>query len=262
MTFTGRIDLKTGNVELGGELSGLVLSEALRRKLPPGPRRAFQALALNGGVVDMELNRLLYDPALPPESRLRCNMVARLREGVCECPELPFTVNNLSANVSIEDRLLTIKHASGTNGNTTLTAAGVVMLDGTKKGPMDLHVKLEDLELGDERLRKRTPDEYMELWDLFKPKGRVNLALQVTRAKAGAPVDWTARVRCLDVAAVYRHFRYPLDHLSGDLVFEKNTLSVDLSSLSGHPVHLAGTIWPGPRRHRQARHSGRVVADR
>ena len=46
---------------------------------------------------------------------------------------------------------------------------------------------------------------------------------------------------------IYRHFPYPLDHLTGDLIFEKNTLSVDLNSLSGRPLKLTGTIWnPGP----------------
>ena len=42
-------------------------------------------------------------------------------------------------------------------------------------------------------------------------------------------------------------FSYPLDHLTGDLIFEKNTVSVALNSLSGRPLQLRGTIWnPGP----------------
>ncbi len=247
VTFNGRIDLKTGNLQLAGDLSGLVLSEALRRKLPPGPRRILQKLALNGGLVDLTLNRMIYVPADPPESRLRCSLVARLREGVWECPELPFTVNDLSAEVAIEERVVTIKYARGTNGNTALTADGVIRLDGDKKDAIDLHVNLDDLELDDERLRKRTPDDYMELWDLFKPKGRVNVDLRVARPRADAPVDWTARVHCRDVSAVYRHFRYPLDHLTGDLIFEKNTVRLGLKSQSGRPIQLIGTIWnPGP----------------
>ena len=136
---------------------------------------------MNGGVLDLEVSRLRYDPAAPPESRLRCNMVARLREGVWDCPLLPFPVNDLSAVVSVEDRVVTIKHARGSNGNTTLSACGVVVLDGNKKGAMDLRVELDDLELDDDRLRRKTPAEYAELWDLFKPQGRVNLSVHVTR---------------------------------------------------------------------------------
>jgi hypothetical protein len=247
LTLSGSIDLKTGIIEASGELAGLVLSESLRRKLPPDLRRSVVAMALNGGVLDLEVSRLVYDPAAPRESCLQCNMVARLREGVWECPLLPFTVNELSAVVSVEDRVITIKHARGSNGNTTLSAQGVIVLDGAKKGAVDLHVQLDDLELDDDRLRKKTPAEYAELWGLFKPQGRVDLNLHVSRPAASAPYDWTARVRCRDVAAIYRHFPYPLDHLTGDLIFEKNTLSVGLNSLSGRPLQLKGTIWnPGP----------------
>lgn len=84
--------------------------------------------------------------------------------------------------------IVTIKYARGTNGNTALTADGVIRLDGDKKDAIDLHVNLDDLELDDERLRKRTPDDYMELWDLFKPKGRVNVDLRVARPRADVPL--------------------------------------------------------------------------
>ena len=80
--------------------------------------------------------------------------------------------------------------------------------------PMDLHIELFDLEL-DQRLRERTPREYDELWDVFKPRGRVDADLHVVRPNTGEPVDLTATVFCRDVAAVYRHFPYALDHLTG-----------------------------------------------
>ena len=53
----------------------------------------------------------------------------------------------------------------------------------------------------------------------------------------------SATVYCRDVAAVYRHFQYPLDHLTGLLTLEKKVLTVDLQTLKGgQPVHLKGTI--------------------
>ena len=247
MTLSGRIDLTTGVIDFGGELSGLVLSENLRRKLPPAARRASQALALNGGVVDLTVDHLRYDPAKPPESQIACNMLARLREGVWECPQLPFSVNNLSADVSIEETAITVKNARGINGNTAISADGVCVLNGNKKGSMNFHVNLDDLELADDRLRKRTPPEFVKLWDLFQPRGRVNLDIHVRRASSSAPAEWVARVHCRDVAAVYRHFPYPLEHLTGDLTFEKSTLNVNLNSQNGRPLSLSGTISnPGP----------------
>ena len=65
----------------------------------------------------------------------------------------------------------------------------------------------------------------------------------VSRGEAGKPVDLSATVICRDVAAVYRHFQYPLDHLTGQLTLEKNTIAVNLQTLKGaQPVSLTGTI--------------------
>ena len=122
-------------------------------------------------------------PQLRRKAACSYNMVARLREGVWECPLLPFTVNDLSAVVNVENRVMTIKHARGTNGNTTLSAAGVIVLDGPNKSAVDLHVQLDDLELDDDRLRKKTPAEYKDLWDLFKPQGRVDSPSHVTPSR-------------------------------------------------------------------------------
>ena len=241
LKLTGTIDLKSGRIEFGGELSGLLLSESLRRKIRPGARRVVQALGLNAGVVDLKVNRFQYDPTRPPGNRLHYNIGARLRDGVCDCPDLPFQVNDLSAILNLEDDRLTIKHAQGSNGMTILRADGVVAVDASKQGPLNMHVTLDDLEL-DGRLRVRTPPEYKELWDVFKPEGRVDVALDLVRARAGERVDWKAKVFCRDVGAVYREFPYPLDHLTGPMTFEKNTLTVDLKSLSGRPMTISGTI--------------------
>ena len=39
---------------------------------------------------------------------------------------------------------------------------------------------MTDLEL-DQRLRDRTPAEYDELWDVFKPTGRVDATVHIVR---------------------------------------------------------------------------------
>ena len=65
----------------------------------------------------------------------------------------------------------------------------------------------------------------------------------------GGPVEVGAKVICHDVAANYRHFPYPLDHLSGSLVLKKNRLTVDVQTISvgGRPLSMKGTIDnPGP----------------
>ena len=242
LTLNGTVDLIKGSIMLAGELSGLNLSENLRRRVPREARPVVKALALNNGLVDIELKRLRYDPTLPPAGRLKYQASARLREGVWECPMLPFPVNELSADLAIEDGRLSIKSAQGSNGLTILRAAGTIGLCDPATSPLDLEIRVTDLEL-DQRLRDRTPNEYDELWDVFQPRGRVDATVNVVRGKAGEPVDLSATVLCRDVAAVYRHFQYPLDHLTGQLTLEKNMIAVNLQTLKGaQPLSLTGTI--------------------
>jgi hypothetical protein len=243
LSLRGTVDLNTGGITLGGDLAGLTLSETLRRRIPPVLQPKVKAMALNGGVVDLELSRFSFDPSAAPTNRLHYQAHARLREGVWECPKLPFPLNDVSAQVSLEDDVMTIKDAQGSNGRTSVRAKGTLTLSDPKQGPLNLSVKLTDLEL-DQRLRKHTPPEHDELWDAFKPSGKVDALLNVVRHRVGEPVDLSATVDCRDFAGEYRHFRYPLDHLTGQIKLEKKLLTVDLKTLSvgGRPLRIKGKI--------------------
>jgi hypothetical protein len=243
LSLRGTVDLNTGRINLDGELAGLTVSETLRRRIPPVLQPAVKAMALNGGVVDLELNRLSFDPSAAPAERLHYQAQARIREGVWECPKLPFPLNDVSAQVTLEDDVMTIKDAQGSNGRTSVRAKGSLTLSDPEHGPLNLSVKLTDLEL-DPRLRRHTPPEHAELWDAFKPKGKVDVLLNVVRRRLGEPVDLSATVDCKDFAGEYVHFRYPLDHLTGQIKLEKRLLTVDLETLSvgGRPLRIKGKI--------------------
>ncbi len=247
LTLEGSIDPRTGDTILQGELAGLTLSENMRRRLPPEIGTSFDALALKRGEIDLEVHRLAIHPTASSGRRLDYDVLARLHGGVWECPALPFPVNDLWALLAIHDGLLTIKHAEGRNGNTILRAAGAVALGPATTGPFDLRLDLVQLEL-DERLQRQTPPRFAELWDVFKPRGQVDAYIRVVRQQESGPVGVGATVLCRDVAAVYRHFPYPLEHLGGRLTLEKQRLSLDLHGLIGErPARLTGTINnPGP----------------
>ena len=247
MTLEGSIDPRTGDTILHGELAGLTLSENLRRRLPRKLGASFDDLALKRGEIDLEMNRLAFHPAAPPGRQFDYDVLARLRGGVWECPALPFPVNDLSALLAIHDGLLTVKHAEGRNGTTILRAVGAVAMGSAVSSPFDLRLDLMQLEL-DERLQKRTPPEFAELWDVFKPRGQVDAYIRVVRQQESGPVGVGATVLCRDLAGVYKHFPYPLEHLGGRLTLEKQRIFLDLHGLIGdRPARLAGTIDnPGP----------------
>src|SRR6185312_3283515 len=118
----------------------------------------------------------------------------RLREGVWQCPKLPYPVNNLSAAFDLEDGMLTLRRAEGYHGMTTLRARGRARRSDPNREPMDLHVELSDFELDRRRLRDWTPPEYRELWDLFQPSGLIGAEIDVSRATTGGPVELGAKV--------------------------------------------------------------------
>jgi hypothetical protein len=247
LNLEGSIDPTTGDTILRGDLAGLTLSENLRRRLPSQTASFFDALALKRGQINLEIREMAIHPAAPPDRRYDYDVVARLDGGVWECPALPFPVNDLSALLAIHDGLLTIKHAVGRNGNTILRAVGAVELGTSTTAPFDLKLDLEQLEL-DERLKKRTPPEFVELWDVFKPRGQVDAYIRLVRQEESGPVGVGATVVCRDLAGEYRHFRYPLEHLGGRLTLEKQRVSLDLHGRIGdRDARLTGTIDnPGP----------------
>ncbi len=242
LALEGTLDIDSGRLDLGGSLSGLTLSEALRRRIPVEARPAVDQLALNSGLLDLEGVRVHYDPKAAPAARFRHHAEVRLREGVWECSKLPFPLSEVSAMAVIDDSVLELKHLDGINGQTTVRATGKLGLPPGEDSALDLDLEITDLEL-DRRLRARTPPEYDELWDVFSPRGRVNVNLHLARSIASGPVDVAASVDCRDVAGVYRHFPYPLDHLTGRIALAKGRLTLDLETLvGGKPIRLKGEI--------------------
>ncbi len=69
MRLKGTVDLIKGIITLEGELSGLNLSENLRRRVPLEARPMVKKLALNNGLVDIELKQFRYDPDAPSAGR-------------------------------------------------------------------------------------------------------------------------------------------------------------------------------------------------
>lgn len=237
----GTFDVNTGCLDLRGELNGLTLSQGLCQRFPCKARPAFKALALNGGIVDVDLQRFRYDPKARPGHQTAYSALLRLREGVWDCPKLPFPINDLTALVNLENDRLTIKHARGSNGQMSVRGQGIIGLVESKEMPLDLELEITDLEL-DDRLRKITPAEYDDLWDCFKPSGRINATLHVARQAAGQPLDFSVNVACRDVAGEYRHFPYRLDHMTGTLSLIRNLLTVDLRTVTAPLVHVHGQI--------------------
>jgi hypothetical protein len=237
----GTFDAATGQVVFRGDVTRLALSDTFYGRLPVEFRDRVKRLGLTSGEVDISLARVIYNPNTQP--RVRYDASAQLRGGVWNCPKLPFPLNDLAASLVVRDGVLTIEDAVGYNGTTTARIKrGTFTLGDPDRAPFDLLLHVIDLEL-DPRLRARTPAKYAELWNIYQPRGRVSVSVQAVREHEDGPVGYGMRVDCRDVAMLFRDFKYPLDHIQGSLVFERQQVKIDLWTLVGNkPLRATGTI--------------------
>ncbi|MHC5538862.1 AsmA family protein, partial [Singulisphaera rosea] len=139
----------------------------------------------------------------------------------------------------------------GYNGPTTVrVAGGRITLGDPARAPFDLKLVILNLEL-DKRLKDRTPPEFAELWDVYSPGGRISAAVNLVREREGGRVGFAWKVNCLDVSMLFRDFKYPVDHIRGEITFEKKQIRFNVQTLVGNkPLTATGTIDnPGPYGH-------------
>lgn len=249
LSVEGRIDLSTGRVTLKGDVARLALSETLRGRLPAELRPRAKELGLTAGEIDVQVAQVTYDPKATPSLHYRAT--AQLRSGLWACPKLPFPINDLSASVAACDGVLTIDRAEGYNGATVVRVEeSKIALSDPERAPFDLRINVVDLEL-DPRLRDWTPAPHKTLWEEFSPSGRLNAGIHAVREREGGPVGFGLGVNCLDVGMLYKHFKYPLNHVRGQVKWQGQEVTLDLTTLVGNkPLRATGKIVnPGEQAH-------------
>ena len=248
ITLAGTVETATGKVELHGDLARLVISDPIRSRLPAEVRPAVEQINLTGGEADLLIHRIAFDPAATP--KLSYEVSGHLRGGVWNCPKLPFPINDLAGAFLAKDGVLTVEGAKGYYGPTTVRVdkASISLADPTHEA-FSLAMSVRDLKL-DDKLQQRTPPEFQGIWRELRPSGSVDVSVRAGRAAPGMPLIKRVEVLCNDVAMVYRHFAYPLEHISGKLVYEGNTVTIEemRTLVEGRPLTAKGTIVnPGPR---------------
>ena len=111
LALKGTIDLGTGKLSLNGDVAGLAISATLRSRLPAELRSASEQVGMTGGEVDLRVGQVSYDPNASPS--IRYDIGIQIRSGVWDCPHLPFTINDVSANLSARDGVIEIERATG-----------------------------------------------------------------------------------------------------------------------------------------------------
>ncbi len=241
ISLKGTIDRQTGEVTLGGDLARLVVSQTLRDRLPAEFKKVVDPIGLTGGIIDLTLHDLAFNSDTQIIHRKSAS--ARVQSGVVNCPKMPFPLNNLRGTLRLKDDLVTIEETEADNGPTHLWVSGMFSTGDPADTPFDLKLVVKELEL-DERLKAWTPQAEKQLWDEFKPAGRLNLNGRASRNVLGAAVEVSAEIDCLDAAMEFHLFKYSLEHVFGKLLYENNRITlVGMKTLvDGKYLKLDGTI--------------------
>ncbi len=197
VALAGTFHPRTGRVVMtSGDITSLAINDAMRGRLPPSWRSALDAAGVERGEVDLSIGRIERDPALGPG--VRYDVGVTLRGGVWKCAKLPFPLADVGASARITNDRIAIASAEGHDGK-TLVRLRPSWLSGSDpvSGPMELNLDALGLEL-DERLRGKTPEKLLGLWNDFSPPGRANLgrvdaSVRIARPATGAPWSMAPR---------------------------------------------------------------------
>lgn len=260
LALSGTVDLDTGVLTFkSGDIDRLTISESLRSRIPADYRSLVDQVGLTGGEVDLRVASLTYDKnATPP---IQYDVGVQVRSGVWNCPHLPFPINDLAVWLTARDGVIHVEQAVGVNGPTRVSVEDSrFVLGDFRTTPFNLNLQVKELEI-DDRLHAKTPVEFLPVWKDFLPSGRVDAGVRLARDREGGEVDVRWAVDCRDVAMNYRFFKYPLDHIWGSLVCERNQIRVNLQTLvGGKPLKATGTIDnPGDYAHVELDFEGKAL---
>ena len=139
--------------------------------------------------------------------------------------KLPVTISDVSARMSITPNSLSIKKFAGHYGPGDVSLTGGVRLgDKNESGQTHLSVTAKDVLLDDEIVAV-LPESLKEHVAAFHPQGKVNLAVDVSKADSNAPADYAATVECLGNSIRHDRFAYPLRDVRGTVVLKPRRMT-------------------------------------
>ena len=181
-----------------------------------------------------------------------------VRGGTYVPPGADWVVREINAKAHYRDDVLTIERSMARVGGATvdvgLTSRRLsdVRLDlsadpveGVQEGLSELRLELANVVL-DEPLFDRLPGDAAEVWDQFRPRGPVDIAVRFDRDSGG----WTRAVTVepKGLAIEYAKFPYPVGDVTGTVeMFRDDTgterTRIDLAGTAGgRPIGIAGMV--------------------
>lgn len=187
--------------------------------------------------------------------------VARVNNGFCSHPRLPFPLHKVAAEVGIDPQWVNIRQFAAESGPTRVNGHGRVSVRDWAND-FSASVRFEHLQITD-RLCSCLPDEVRSLQQMFKPRGQVSASLSIAKER-GRWTESRCTLRPEGVEVVFAHFPYPVANVRGkieiDVIAEKTTVNVHARDGDGSATLTGTWLGQGPRSVVNLRLNARNVA--
>jgi len=214
---------KVGEWAFKAGIDRFTVDESLKKSLPPEFGRFWQEVDLVGEV------------AASVELKGRGKRVVEKKgtvvlQGVdAAWREIPYPGHGLTGTLVFDDKeIRTESPITGSHGKTAITITGRCGL--RKRGEVNFRLFFSELTMNS-TLRSYLPPRIKAIWDDFQFSGKAALVVDLRRKAGEKRLDHTTTVMAKGAGITYRLFPYPIDSITGKVVFHRDT--VKLEKLAG-----------------------------
>ncbi len=149
------------------------------------------------------------------------------------------TFSDVSAKAVFTPEMITIDRFTGNCRLGDVALTGQIWLGEKNQQPgYQLQMRTEHVEITDD-LIAHLPVSLNKLLGRLKPKGKVNLAINVNKTAADDSPDYKITIDCLGNTVHFANFSYPLKNITGSLVITRdNILLRDLEVTTADDVRI------------------------
>ena len=138
-------------------------------------------------------------------------------------PKYPYTVEGLTGQIEFTEDRIALHYLVGRHGDVDIAIEG--LFEDLRPNPeYQIRIMSNNMILDADLYDALRPGQ-KKLWDAFAPGGRAALDYRISR-DSDTDTKKTLTLELLDVEATYRRFPYPLDNLTGKLIFHGNDLVI------------------------------------
>jgi len=236
-TASGRLELaRDGAFDVKTDLAGFVISDthspdtvvygdSAMELLGPWAERFLRQYRPRGrGDVDLELQGRWDELG---QTAITGQVVCR--DITIEDTQFPYELERMEGVITFSGRSLTLDSLKTRHGESVFLIDGSIDDFGSE---MEIRLRVVSGMIAfDEDVYRALGSEAKRMWFAFSPSGMGAIDHTYRRFSDGRK-DRLLAVDLIDVGAIYEHFPYPLEHLTGRIVFEPNRTT--LSSIEAH----------------------------